>query len=261
MAKAKVSGLIGWAQPSRRWPARCSSAARRQVAPASLAAQPARWARSPLPAASRGSRSRSNPSSRSAAWSRASKPHSPTAPRAEELSGRLAEQAAADVAAGGGELAQLVEQVHGGQVGRGHLERGAQAAGPEGHGVCEQALDQVGGGVLEGEPVAVGKAAEAEPDASGGFLDGQGQGAVGHTCGIPHRRTRKQCQATARAGPWARAGSSRLLSGHGDPQALLGADEVVVVVDVQVELDPPHPAAEAASLTGVPPSLPTSVVS
>ena len=38
---------MGWAQPSRRWSARCRRAARRQVAPASLAAQPARWARSP----------------------------------------------------------------------------------------------------------------------------------------------------------------------------------------------------------------------
>ena len=74
----------------------------------------------------------------------------------------------------------------------GHLERGAQAAGPEGHGVGEEALDQVVGGVLEGGPVAVGKAAEAEPDASGGFLDGQGQGAVGHGCGAPRGRTRSR---------------------------------------------------------------------
>src|SRR5215211_5948169 len=50
-------------------------------------------------------------------------------------------------------------------------------------------------------------------------------------------------------GPW--PGSWRLLSGHGDPEALLGADEVVVVVDVQVDLDPAHPAAEAAVLGAV----------
>ena len=44
------------------------------MAPASLAAHPARCARSPLPAASRGSRSRSKPSSSSpAAWSRVSR--------------------------------------------------------------------------------------------------------------------------------------------------------------------------------------------
>jgi hypothetical protein len=34
----------------------------------------------------------------------------------------------------------------------------------------------------------------------------------------------------------------------GDPQAFLGGDEVVVVVGVQVDLDPAHPAADAAGL-------------
>src|ERR671913_376700 len=33
MAAAKVSAAMGWAQPSRRWLARCSSPAMRQVGP------------------------------------------------------------------------------------------------------------------------------------------------------------------------------------------------------------------------------------
>jgi hypothetical protein len=52
-------------------------------------------------------------------------------------------------------------------------------------------LDQVVGGVLEGRPFAVGETAKAQPEVSGGFLDGQGQWAVGHTCRVPHRRPRK----------------------------------------------------------------------
>jgi hypothetical protein len=72
-----------------------------------------------------------------------------------------AEYVAADVAAGGGDLAQLVEEVNGGQVERAQLACGPDAAGPKCHGVGEQALDQVVGGVLEGGPVAVGEAAKA----------------------------------------------------------------------------------------------------
>jgi hypothetical protein len=96
-----------------------------------------------------------------------------------------AEQATADVAAGGGDLAQLVEEVHGSQVGWPQLGRGPEATGSERHGVGEQALDQVVGGVLEGGPVAVGKTAKAEPNPSGGFLDGQGQWFGGHIPRVP----------------------------------------------------------------------------
>ena len=52
-----------------------------------------------------------------------------------------AEQAAADVTAGGGDLTQLVEELHGGQVGWGQLERRSEAAGPKRDDIGEQALD------------------------------------------------------------------------------------------------------------------------
>jgi hypothetical protein len=87
---------------------------------------------------------------------------------------RSAEHMIADVAAGGGDLAQLVEEVDRGQVERAQLACGPDAAGPNCHGIGEHALNQVVGGVLEGGPVAMGEAAKAKPNTSGGFLDGQG---------------------------------------------------------------------------------------
>jgi hypothetical protein len=63
-----------------------------------------------------------------------------------------------------------------------------EAAGPKRHGVGQQALDQVVGGVLEGGTVVVGKTAKAEPNPSGGFLDGQGQAAIGHGSDVPRHR-------------------------------------------------------------------------
>jgi hypothetical protein len=38
------------------------------------------------------------------------------------------------------------------------------------------------------------------------------------------------------------------LAGHGDAEALLWADEVVMVVGLQVDLDPAYPADEGAGL-------------
>ena len=57
----------------------------------------------------------------------------------------------------------------------------------------------------------------------------------------------------------------RLLDAHGDAKAVFGFDEVVVVVEAEVELDPVDLAGEAldrvVAVTGDPNSSPTSQVS
>ena len=68
---------------------------------------------------------------------------------------------AADVAASGGDLAELVEVVHGGQVGWGQLARGPDAGGPKRHGINEQALHEVVGRVLQREPIATSEITKA----------------------------------------------------------------------------------------------------
>jgi hypothetical protein len=94
--------------------------------------------------------------------------------------GLSAEQALADVAASSGDLAELVEEAHSGQVGRSQLAGGGQAAGANCHGVAQQALHQVIGGVLEGGPSAVGEGAKAQANPAGEFVDGQGWRERGH---------------------------------------------------------------------------------
>ena len=86
---------------------------------------------------------------------------------------RSAEQAAADVATAGGDLTELVEQAHGGRVGRSQFAGGRQASGAKRHGGVQQALHQVVGGVLERRPSAVGNRTEAQTNPSGELLDGQ----------------------------------------------------------------------------------------
>lgn len=49
----------------------------------------------------------------------------------------------------------------------GQLARGPQAAGPNRHGLGQQALDQVVGGILEGGPVAVGETAKTQTPRDG----------------------------------------------------------------------------------------------
>jgi hypothetical protein len=63
-----------------------------------------------------------------------------------------------------GDLAQLIEEVHGGQVGWGQLTEGPDAGGPKRHDVGEQPLDQVVGGVLERGQRRRGKASKTEPN-------------------------------------------------------------------------------------------------
>jgi hypothetical protein len=94
--------------------------------------------------------------------------------------GLSAEQALADVAAAGGDFTELVEEAHGSQVGRSQLAGGGQAAAAQRHGVAQQALDQVIGGVLEGGPSAVGERAKAQANPAGEFVDGQGWRERGH---------------------------------------------------------------------------------
>src|SRR5829696_4442025 len=94
--------------------------------------------------------------------------------------GLSAEEALADVAAAGGDFAEFVEEAHDGQVGWSQLAGGGQAAGAKRHGVAEQALDQVVGGVLEGGPSAVAERAKAQANPAGEFVDGQGWRERGH---------------------------------------------------------------------------------
>jgi hypothetical protein len=120
--------------------------------------------------------------------------------------------------AAGGDLAQLVEQVHGGQLRRSQLRGNPEAAGPYRHGVGEQALDQVLGGILEGGPIAVGETATPQPNPSRQLLDGQGQGAVGHGPGYPGLAAGSSAgrpDAAAPVGGWAWRSSARLGPGRG----------------------------------------------
>jgi len=87
---------------------------------------------------------------------------------------RSAEEALADVAASRGDLAELVEEAHGRRVGRSQFAGGLQAAGAKRHGVAQQALHQVVGGVLQCRPGAVGERAKAQANPPGKLLDGQG---------------------------------------------------------------------------------------
>src|SRR5829696_4164108 len=88
-----------------------------------------------------------------------------------KVSGR-AEQALADVATGGGDLAQLVEELQDGQVRPGTLAGDrADPSGPECHRQHEYACDQVIGGLLEGGSLPVGQLPEKQADPSRDLAD------------------------------------------------------------------------------------------
>jgi hypothetical protein len=67
----------------------------------------------------------------------------------------------ADVAAGGGDLAEPVEVVQRLEIGQ-QLARAPKTGCPEGEDLAEQAADQIVGGVLKGRPLAPREAAELE---------------------------------------------------------------------------------------------------
>src|SRR3954447_20495504 len=74
-----------------------------------------------------------------------------------ELGGLAAagEDAVADVAAAGGDVAELVEELEPAQVGRAEVGRDPDAVGSEAEGEGEQSGDERVGGVLQGRAVTV----------------------------------------------------------------------------------------------------------
>ena len=83
------------------------------------------------------------------------------------------EDAFADVAPGGGAIAEFVQELEPTQVGRPELGRDSDAAVAKAQGKAEEADDKRVGGVLQGRTISVGVAVEPQAAAFGCLVNSQ----------------------------------------------------------------------------------------